>query len=579
MQSGFSLARPRTTMAAHIVGKLGQVAPGLAVLLGYRRKDLRFDIVAGLSVAAVALPIGIAYAEIARVPPVVGIYSAIFPLFAYALFGSSRQLITGPDAATCIMAAAAVGAIAGGDVQRHAVLMVALTLMTGLLYVVAGIARLGFIANFLSQPILTGYLHGIALIILIGQLPKLFGSSSGGAGFFPQVAAFAKGLGSTQPFTLALGAGLLLVQLALRRFLPRVPGALIVAALGVVAVTVFGLADRGVAVLGAVPAGFPPLQLPAPRLAELPYLLRDAAGITLISFTSGVLTSKSFARRSGDDVNANQELIGFGACNLASGLAHGFPVTGADSRTAVNAASGGRTQLAGVVAGATMLAFLLLLTEFLAHLPKAALAAIIIVSTLGFFDTAALRDLWKASRREMLFCLATTAGVLIYGVLPGVLLAVGLSLLWVLAASSRPHDAILGRAPGIEGLHDIRDYPAASTIPGLLIYRFDANLLFFNCDRFRDRVRRHIRDAATPVEWVLIDATPIDMIDYTSLHKLRELHLELAAKRIVLAFAGAKHNLARFFRSEWIKEHEERALLFPGFDSALRAFERRTRAP
>jgi len=556
---------------------LHRFVPGLATFTHYDKSNLRFDVAAGLSVAAVALPVGIAYAEIARVPAVVGIYSAIFPLFAYALFGASRQLITGPDAATCMMAAASIGAAAGSDPDRYATLMVALTLITGLFYLAAGRMRLGFIANFLSQPILVGYLHGIALVILVGQLPKLFGFTVQANGFFRQVAAFVGGLGATQPATLALGGGLVLLLVVLRRFLPRLPGPLIVAVAGIVAVWALGLTDRGVAVLGAVPSGLPPFRLPGLGLGEFGQLVRDAAGLTLISFTSGVLTSKSFARRAGYDIDPNQELIGFGAANLASGLAQGFPVTGADSRTAVNNATGGRTQLVGVVAGLAMLAFLLFFTQPLALLPKAALAAIIVVSVFGFFDRGALHSLWIASGRELLFSLATTAGVLIYGVLPGVFLAVGLSLLWLLSISSRPRDEVLGRAPGMEGFHDVTDYPNAREVPGLLLYRFDANLVFFNCDRFKERVHQKIRESTTPVEWVVIDTSSINAIDYTALQKLIELQQELAARGIGLAFAGAKGGLERFFRPAWTEtlRRESGVRTFPSLDLAVRAFEQR----
>jgi len=519
--------------------------------------------------------VGIAYSEIAKVPAVVGIYSAIFPLFAYALFGSSRQLMTGPDAATCIMAAAAVGAITSGAPERYAVMMVALTLMTGLSYIGAGLARLGFIANYLSQPILVGYLHGIALVILIGQLPKLCGFSARGGGFFAQVAAFLENLGSTHSVTLALGAGLVVLLIVLKRFFPRLPGPLIAAAVGMVAVMVLGLKDRGVAILGAVPSGLPQFRLPTAGLGAFKELLLDAAGLTLVSFTSGVLTSKSFARRSGYAIDANQELIGFGAANLASGLAQGFPVTGADSRTAVNTATGGRTQLVGIVAAAAMLAFRIFLTRPLAYLPKTALAAIIVVATFGFFDVAALRNLWRASSRELLFSLATTAGVLVYGVLPGVFLAVVLSLLWLLSVSSRPHDAILGRPHGVEGFHDLKDYPDATTTPGLLIYRFDSDLVFYNCDLFKERIQQSIRAADTKVEWVLVDASSVNVVDYTAMQMIRDFHRELAAQGIELAFAEAKQSLARFFRPTWVKGRRERqgARMFPSVHSAVQAFE------
>jgi MFS superfamily sulfate permease-like transporter len=327
-------------------------------------------------------------------------------------------------------------------------LMVALTLMTGLFSIVAGIARLGFIANFLSQPILVGYLNGIALIILVGQLPKLFGFASEAAGFFPKVAEFVEHLDVTHP----PGPG--------RRFAgsPRR-----VAAPGVAAARrpdrcgrrhrrgrSPGASGSRVSVLGSVPAGFPSLQLPSFDFAEFKNLFRDAAGITLISFTSGVLTAKSFARRNRYNIDANQELVAFGACNLASGLAQGFPVTGAASRTAVNDATGGRTQIVGIVAGGAMLVFLLFLTAPLAYLPTTALAAVIIVSACRLFDFA-LRSLWSASGRELSFSVGTTVGVLIFGVLPGVLLAVVLSLIWLLSIGSRPHDAVLGRVAGARG--------------------------------------------------------------------------------------------------------------------------------
>ena len=561
--------------------RVRRLAPGLVALLAYRRADLVPDLIAGVSVAAVALPVGIAYAEIAGVPPVVGLYAAIFPLFAYALLGSSRQLITGPDAATCIMAATAVGAIAGGDPGRYAALMVALTLLTGLFYLLAGAARLGFIANFLSRPILTGYLNGIALLIIVGQLPKLCGLAGGGGdSFAAKLTSLFDHVDQVHPPSLILGAGLLILLLALRRWLPRLPAPLIVAVLGIVAVAAFGLADRGVAVLGPVPAGLPAPRLPAIAPADLRPLLWDAAGITLISFTSGVLTAQSFARRNRYDIDANQELIAFGAANLAAGLAQGFPVTGADSRTAVNDATGGRTQLVGIVAGLTMLIFLQFLTQPLRLLPTAALAAIIIVSAFGWFDAAALRQLWRASGRELLLSVATTAGVLFLGVLPGVLLAVVLSLLWLLAVGSRPHDAILGRAAGVKGFHDIADYAGARTVPGLLLYRFDADLVFFNSDYFKARILHHVDAAATPIEWVVVDASPVNIVDYTAVKMLDELRAELEGRGIVLASARAKQSLQRYFKPHWVHERgqESNHPSFPTIKAAIDAFEHRPRS-
>lgn len=559
------------------VGMLKRVAPGLNALLHYQKEHFRFDIVAGLSVAAVALPVGIAYAEIAGVPTVIGIYSAIFPLFAYALFGSSRQLMVGPDAATCIMAASSVGALAAGDPQRYLLLMVAMTLMTGLFYIGAGLAKLGFIADYLSQPILVGYLHGVGMIILIGQLPKLFGFPPIGESFIEQVGGFFEGLPKTNQATIILGGCLLVLLYSVKKFLPKIPAPLIVAAAGVVAVMSFGLADKGVAVLGAVPSGFPKLHFPLLSIKEFESIFRDAAGLMLISFTSGVLTSKSFARRSGYTIDPNQEMIGFGAANLLTGLAQGFPVTGADSRTAVNTATGGKTQLVGIVAALTMLVFLLFFTNALALLPKTALAAIIIVSALGFFDFKALQELWNASGRELFFSLATTAGVLFFGVLPGVFIAVILSIIWLLMAESKPHDAILVKAQGVKGYHDIKDYPEGEPIPGLLLYRFDSNLVFFNSEHFRQRVYQLIEESSTPVEWLVIDASTINVVDYTAIQIFKELRQDLHKKGIMVVTASLKLHLGGYFKDKWVEDRKlvQLAHGFPTVKTAVQAFKHR----
>ena len=553
--------------------------PGLDAFTRYDRSWLRSDLGAGLSVAAIALPVGIAYADLAGVPAVFGMYSAIFPLLAYALFGSSRQLMTGPDAATAIIVAASLGPLAGGDPERYLSLMVILTLMTGVLYIIAGFARLGFIANFLSQPILTGYLNGIALIIMAGQLQKLFGYSGEAEGFFPELAEFAGSLDQTHLPTLILSLGMLAALVVLRRTAPKLPAALIVVVAGIAAVAALGLDQTGVAILGSVPAGLPSLHFAQLDTGVFNTLFADAAGIALVSFTSGVLTAKSFARRNRYEIDANQELIAFGACNIASGLAQGFPVTGADSRTAVNNAMGGKTQLVGIVAACSMLVILFFLTEPLAYVPTAALAAVILVSAIGLFDFAELRDLYTISYRELLLSLGTTLGVLVLGVLPGVLLAVALSLFWLLTVVSRPHDGVLGRVAGMKGFHNIADYPEATTIPGLILYRFDANLVFFNADYFRERVREVIAAASTPVEWVVVDASSINVVDVTAFQKIDELREELAARGIVLAHARAKRNLARFFNQGWLMKR--RALRieydFPTVKSAVRAFNSRTK--
>ncbi len=524
--------------------------------------------------AAIALPVGIAYADLAGVPAVVGMYSAIFPLFVYALFGSSRQLMTGPDAATCIIVAAALAPLAAGDPVRYVMLLQVLTIMTGLIYLLAGVLRLGFIANFLSQPILTGYLNGIALLIIVGQLPKLLGYKSESEGFFVRIVEFVERIGDSHTATLLLGISMLLLLITVMRFLPRLPGALIVVVTSIVAVVVLGLDGDGVAVLGEIPAGLPSLVMPGFDFSVGSEIFVDAAGIMLVSYTSGVLTSKSFAQRSGDRIDANQELIGFGASNVVCGFLQGFPVTGADSRTAVNHAMGGKTQMAGIIAGGAMLLVLLFLTSPLAYVPTTALAAVILVTAAGLFDVAALRRLWWMSYREFIMSVTTTLGVLVMGVLPGVLLAVALSLAWLLSVTSRPNDAVLGKVKGRKGFHDISDFPDARTIPGLLLYRFESNIVFYNADYFKARVHEVIAAQKTPVEWVVIDASPINVIDVTAVAKIDELRKELEVTGVRLNVARMRQNLGGFFNRCFVKERGKAGKWwrFQTLNPAIRAY-------
>ena len=556
--------------------RLARLAPGVATLARYDRRWLPRDVLAGVSVAAIALPVGLAYADLAGVPAIVGIYSAIFPLLAYALFGCSRQLIVGPDAATCLLVNASLAPLAGGDPERYLALLPVFTLMTGVLYLIAGAARLGFIANFLSQPILTGYLNGIALIILVGQLPKLLGYPSQTNEFVLQLHELVQHLSLSHPPTALLGLGVLAGLLILGRIAPLVPGALVAVVAGIAAVALLDLRAFGVAVTGELPSGLPVPHIELFDPATYRSLLRDAAAIVLISFASGMLTAKSFARRNHYEIDPNQELIAFGASNLASGLAQGFTVTGADSRTAVNNAVGGKSQLVSIITAGAMLFALLFLKAPLALVPTAVLAAVVFVSAIGLFEVTGLRDLACMSWREGLLSLGTTVGVLVLGVLLGVMLAVALSLAWLLMVASRPQDAVLGRVPSLRGFHSVADYPEASTVPGLLLYRFEANLLFFNVDYFGKRLRAAIRGSKTPVEWVVVDASPINWIDATALRRIDELRDELAARGIKLGAARARLSLNRAFNRSWVAQRPPGRQLreFPTLNAAVRAFER-----
>ncbi len=560
---------------------MARLAPGLEALTHYDRSWLRSDLVAGLSIAAVALPMGIALAEVTRVPAVFGIYAAIFPLFAYALFGSSRMVIVGPDSATCVVVAASLVPLSGGDPQRQLALMVVLSLITGVLLIIGAVLRLGFVASFLSQPILTGFLNGVALVMIAGQLKTLCGYSGNARGFVLRLVEFAQRVWESHIPTLLLGLGLMALLVAGRRLYPRLPSILISMVLSVLLVVGFGLEQKGVAVIGAVPAGLPQLSVDLPTWSDFRVLLADGGAVALLAFISGILTVKAFSRRSREEVDSTQELLGLGACNIVSGLSQGFAVSGTTSRTAVNHAAGGKSRVAGVFAGIIMLLVLLFLTGPLAHIPETALAAAIIVSGFSLFDNVALRELYATSRLEFGVCMVAMFGVLILGVLPGVGLAIALSLAWLLYVESRPPDAILGRVPGMKGYHDVREYPKAITIPGLLVYQFNADLVFYNADRFKQRARAVVASASTPVQWLVLDASSINYIDVTALRNVEELAEELAARGVRTVVVNLKRHVLRPFERDWVRARLERgaADIFPTITTAIEAFEQAKQQP
>ncbi|MEM1059733.1 MAG: sulfate permease [Verrucomicrobiota bacterium] len=547
--------------------------PGLERMAGYRRAWWKYDLAAGLSVAAIALPVGIAYADLADVPPVVGMYSAIFPLIVYAFIGSSRQLMTGPDAATCVITAASLGALAGGDGERYLALLMVLTLLTGLVYLAAGVLRLGFIANFLSQPILTGYLNGIALLIIVSQLPKLFGVAGDSAKFFEGIWHFAEQLGQTNAVTLVMGLILLAVLVAFRVWLPRWPAPLVVVVLGIGVVFFFGLEARNVEVLGHVPAGLPSFHWQVFAGSEYLTLLRDALGIGLVSFTSGILTAKSFARRNRYDLDANRELSAYGASNLVTGLLSGYPVTGADSRTAVNDAMGGKTQVTGLVAAGAMLLILFFLTQPLAYVPQAALAAVIIVAAVGLFDLKSWVKLFRISHLEFAFSVGTTLGVLVLGVLPGVLLAVLLTVLNLLREIATPHATVLGRVKELsKSFHSLEDYPDAKTYPGLLLFRFESSLVFFNAEHFQAKLKEAVVASDPKPKWVIVDASTINLVDLTAVEKIDELRAELQEAGIRFGFAHLRQDTAVLFRRAGVLERIGPDYLFPSLTAAVKRY-------
>jgi len=514
-------------------------APGLAALARYDRTWLRYDLVAGISVAAVAAPIAIAYAQLAGVPAVYGIYASILPLVAYAVFGTSRQLIMAPDAATCTIAAAITIPLAGGDPARQVSLTMALAVTVGLICVAAGLARLGFLTSFLARPILTGYLNGIAISIISGQLGNLFGIPVKRAGFFRQVADFLSKLDQTHVLTLAAGLAVFAGLYVLKRRAPRFPAPLLAVALGIAASDFWRFGERGVALLGAIPAGLPALRLPDIGPADLQPLAFGAVGLALVSFNSAMVTARGFAAKNRYEIDPNQEFIALGMADIGAGVLQGFAVSGADSRTAVNDAVGGKSQVTSLVAAVLLVLMLMCLTGPLSSLPVVVLASVLVHSAIGLFDFPSLVRLRKISRKEFRLSIVTLLGVITVGVLPGVVVAVGLALLQLLAKASRPHDAVLGRASGLEGYRDARRNPEARTLPGLVLFRFDSPLVFFNADYFRSRIRAAMDAEKTPPRCVVLDAESISGIDSTGAAILEEVAAEMAGKGVAFAIAEA----------------------------------------
>ncbi|PBW67700.1 sodium-independent anion transporter [Pseudomonas aeruginosa] len=514
---------------------LARWVPGLDSLLHYRRAWFRPDVQAGLSVAAIQIPTAIAYAQIAGFPPQVGLYACILPMLIYALIGSSRQLMVGPDAATAAMVAAAITPLAAGDPQRLVDLSMIVAIMVGLFSIVAGLARAGFIASFLSRPILVGYLNGIGLSLLVGQLGKLFGYEAATSGFVAGILALLENLHIHWP-TLILGSLSLLLMVLLPRRFPQLPGALCGVLLASLAAALLGLDRYGVELLGEVPAGLPQLSWPQTSLEELKSLLRDATGITVVSFCSAMLTARSFAARHGYSINPNHEFVALGLANIGAGVSQGFAISGADSRTAVNDMVGGKTQLVGVVAALVIAATLLLLNKPLGWVPMPALGAVLLLAGWGLIDVQALKGFWKLSRFEFSLCLLTTVGVLSVGVLPGIFVAVSIAVLRLLYYTYRPSDAVLGWMHGIDGQVELAKYPQATTLPGLVIYRFDAPLLFFNADYFKQRVLAVVDGSERP-NAVLLNAEAMTNLDISGLATLHEVQQILKAQGVHLSLA------------------------------------------
>ncbi len=558
---------------------LARFAPGLAELRQYKLADAPADIRAGLAVSTVAVPVGIAYAELAGFPPEVGLYSSILPLVAYAIFGSSRQLILGPDAATCAVIAAAIAPLAASNATAYASMSAMLALLTGLICVGASFLRLGALADFLSRPILVGFLNGVALSIILGQADKIFGFPVVEGGIIPRVAEIVGKLGDIQIATFAVAAGTFAIIAIAPRFLKSLPAALIGMVAAGVAVSLFNLTDLGVKTIAPVPAGLPSLTLPKADPAVLPSLLASAAGLALVSFSSLMLTGRSFATKSGYDIDPDQDFAALGVANVASALSQGFAISGADSRTAMNDAAGGRTHAVGLVAAAVLVVVLLFFSAPLQYVPVAALGAVLIAAGLSLIDVRSVLLFYRIDRSEAFLSVLATLGVVAVGAVNAILFAVILALLRFIKLMSRPPVEILGKVEGIPGLHSLGRHEGAQQLPGLLLFRFNGPITFFNAPYFKRELMQAVDRDGPSLRHVVIDLLPVASIDATGLLTITDAASILETRGIELSAAGRATEWGNWAKSRGFSH--QRIRIFPTLRQAVRELsppQRRTSA-
>jgi high affinity sulfate transporter 1 len=552
--------------------------PGARLLATYRGRWLRRDVVAGLVLGTLLVPQGMAYAELAGLPVITGLYTTVACLIGYAAFGPSRILVLGPDSSLGPMIAATILPIIGTDGNpEHAVALASmLALLVGAIMVAAGIAKLGFVADLLSKPTQIGYINGLALTILIGQLPKLFGFSVSANGLIDETHGFIHGLASGEAVAAATVIGLisLALILALGRWRPRIPGVLVAVVVAIAASAALDLGSHDVSLVGTLPKGLPPLTLPSP-VSDLPVLFAGALGIALVALTDTISTASAFAARTGQEVDGSGEMIGIGAANVAAGFFQGFPVSTSGSRTAVAEQSGAKTQVTGLVGAAAIVLMLVLVPGLLHDLPQPTLAAVVIAASLSLADVPGTVRLWHQRRVEFLLSITAFLGVALLGVLAGIAVAVALSILNVFRRAWWPYQTTLGRVPGMAGHHDRQVYPDAEQLPGLVIFRFDAPLFFANARTFRGQIRRLAAAKSRP-RWIVIAAEPITDVDTTAADMLAELDHELNAAGTSLVFAELKDPVrAKLERYELIGPLNP-AHFFPTIEAALTAFRQQT---
>jgi high affinity sulfate transporter 1 len=552
---------------------MAKFLPGLAVLRHYQGAWLRPDLIAGLTVGAMLIPQSMGYAELAGMPPQYGFYAVIAPLIVYAFVGSSRHLGVGPEPGTAILAGTGVAAIAHGDPSRYLVLMAALALVVATVCLVGAVLRLGYLASMLAKPVLVGYITGVGLTLVSSQFAGLTGVSISADSLIPRCWQLLTGVEQIHWPTLGLGTATLAVMLGIKRAAHNAPAALIGVVLATVVVAVFSLDLHGVALIGAIPAGLPLPGIPDVGIHDLTQLLPVAAGIALVGFSDNVLTARAIAVDKGYRVDPNQELLALGLINVAAGVSGGFPISSSASRTAVPASLGSRSQLVSLVGAAFVVMTILAARPVLSEIPRAALAAVIVTAAITIIDIAGFRSLWRISREECLLAVVAVIGVVVLGVLYGIVTAVAMSIALALARIAHPHDAVLGDLPADDGWVDIAEYPTAVTTAGLLVFRFDAPLIFINTDRFHERIQQILTDANGPVEWLLLDCEGIGALDASGIDCLRDLTKPDAPNRpSVIAIARANHHVLDRIQRAGLLDPPGSVRSFRTINSAVRTF-------
>ena len=548
-------------------------APGVGHLLSYQRPWLRYDLVAGIVLAAILVPQGLAYAELAGLPTVTGLYTTIACLVAYAIMGPSRVLVLGPDSSVSpLIFAAIVPLVAGGDPATAIALAGMLALMVGAIEIGLGLGKLGFVADLLSKEVQVGYMNGLAITIVVGQLPKLFGFSTDADGFIPEVKAFFTGLDQTSAATLVLGLVVLAVLLALPRLTRKIPAVLVAVVGAIVVSAVFDLSTHGVKTIGSLPEGLPVPGFPWTKASDLIPLAGAAIGIVLVSLTDTIATSTSFAARRGDEVDANQEMIGVGTANMAAGFFQGFAISVSGSRTAVAEQSGAKSQVTGLVGAGVVIILLVFLPSLLKDLPQAALAAVVISAAISLTDFGVLGRYWKVRRTSLILSLVGTIGVILFGVLYGILIAVGLSILLFFRRSWWPHGEVLGYEADRGQWHSVDHYPqAVEELPGIVVYRWEAPLFFANSGIFRQEIRRLVRTREP--QWIILQCEAVTDVDVTAAGMLRALDLELNGKDVHLAFVELRSRLQDLVLRYGLLEALDRDHFYPSIKEALESIQ------